>query len=262
MSLLNLCSVRAFFTFFFHMCSFLIGISSSVTTTSKRFEKLIDRHFTCEIPLQSLAVRPETVLFCASACHELDDCTTFDFIRGDQDSCVYCLSQNITALNFVSAGSQTETWVSRQHRYIDPRKKTLLPAPGDAASGNLIVFKGKASIPLPEDFYIDLWDKERVDRILRIVRFKDPQPNFIRLNSKVHTINICQSGNCIMDAASEFNPYAEGEDYEVDVLTTRHGFVIYVNGQYVLTYNLTICLAGDVAAIRFKEEPEIYDISF
>ena len=44
------------------MSLILTGSDSSAITTSKQFERLLDRHFTCEIPLQSLAVRPETVL--------------------------------------------------------------------------------------------------------------------------------------------------------------------------------------------------------
>ena len=121
--------------------------------------------------------------------------------------------------------------------------------------------KGKASIPLPDRFNVDFLDKELVDIILRFNRQKFANLGFVKVNSLENSTAWVDSDG-IRRAAPDFNPFVEGEDYEIDILPTRHGYVIYVDGLYALTYDVTISLAGDIAFMRSKGAQEIYDISF
>ena len=124
-----------------------------------------------------------------------------------------------------------------------------------------MVFKGKTPAPLPYKFVIKFYDDNNQDLILRFFRLRDPVPSFIKVNANVPSLP-WSSSEYNMDAALNFNPFVEGEDYEIDVLSTRHGFVFYVNGLYVLTYNITISCAEDIAFVGYRIQPEIYFITF
>ncbi|RUS74287.1 hypothetical protein EGW08_017962 [Elysia chlorotica] len=64
------------------------------------------------------------------------------------------------------------------------------------------------------------------------------------------------------DAAPGLFPFAEGEDYEINVLTTAQGYKIYVNGVYVMTYDVSIATAGLADAIMCLFSLEVTYISY
>ncbi|GFR71271.1 galectin [Elysia marginata] len=244
---------------------FLHMASSSVDFVSKRYESFPDRHFTCGVPLQLLDGEGgggNKRLTCALACQELAACTSFTFTKEAEGSCAFCPAKNITALVFTPKDNQTESWIRRSGHYLKPVHEQVLDIPGAGAAGGLIVVKGTASTPLHWKRFMDLFNKKQETIMLRFIRFAEsPNSNasFIRLNSM---FNDTWSVETERNLPLELFPFAEGENYEINFLTTSHGFIVYVNGVYLITYSLSISKAEFIDSMRLKFGPELNYVSF
>ncbi|KAK3763263.1 hypothetical protein RRG08_028173 [Elysia crispata] len=229
---------------------------------SSRFDKLTGRHFTCDIPLQPLYVRALSSLLCARACLELKDCNSFVITTGIQGSCTYCPAENITALEFVPTGEQTDSWVHRKILLANPLSGKSYPIPGIGTFGTLVAVKGRVPIPLPSKFFVDFKNKTTKNTIFRFVRYSVANPSYIRLNAIIDSTYLTNKGDNIVNPVPTLFPFAEGEPYEINILITRYGFVVYVEGIYVYTYNVTISYAADIDFVVYQFESEVYEISF
>ncbi|KAK3772479.1 hypothetical protein RRG08_043694 [Elysia crispata] len=239
--------------------------NSHAVVVSKRFERLTGTYFQCSATLQMFLVSPN-LLNCALACLRLEDCTSFTTTTtittvaaaGKLDSCAYCPDQSIAGLMFDPFESHTETWIYRVAHYTDPPFRTVLSTPGAGTIGRLVTVKGTVSVPMPEKFVLDFLKKAGREVILRFTRYAETT-NYIRVNAKTDGE---WSQENIRDAAPALFPFTEGEDYEIDVLTTRRGFMIYINSIYVMTYNVTISNAELIDAMHYRFAEEVSAIIF
>ncbi|GFS15380.1 galectin [Elysia marginata] len=233
---------------------------TSAVTCGKRYESFTDRHFACEVPLQLVddtGGGGNTLVTCARACQDMDLCSSFTFTERSQGwSCAFCPAENITALAFTPNDNRTETWIRRSGRVITPVHGQLADIPGAGEPGRLIVVKGTASTPLHHKRFMDLFNKQRGTIVLRFVRFA----SFIRLNSKLSGRS--WSSDTERDFPVELFPFAEGEPYEINLLTTSGGFAVYVNGVYIMTYDLSISKAKTIDSMRLKFGAELHYVSF
>ena len=152
----------------------------------------------------------------------------------------------------------TETWTYRVAHYTDPPIRTVLSTPGAGTIGKLVTVKGTVQVPMASKFVVDFLKKAGMKIILRVARHAGTT-NFIRVNSKIDNK---WSLETIRDAAPGFFPFTEGEDYEIDVLTTRSGFMIYINSLYMMTYNVTISMAESVDSMIYRFQDELSAICF
>ena len=234
--------------------------NTQAVVVNKRFERLTGTYFQCSATLQMLLVSPN-LLNCALACLRLEDCTSFTTTAaaaGKLDSCAYCPDQSIAGLMVDPFENHTETWTYRVAHYTDPPIKTVLSTPGAGTIGRLVTVKGTVPVPMPKKFVVDFLKQAGREVILRFARYAETT-NYIRLNAKTDGKWSKQN---IRDAAPGLFPFTEGEDYEIDVLTTRRGFMIYINSIYVMTYNVTISKAELIDAMLYKFEEEVSAIIF
>ena len=256
--------VRVLFVSFLSVLT-LVTTNNPQVVVNKQFERLTGRHFQCSTTMQVLLV-PPNLLNCARACLKLEDCTSFTTTTTTTtaaaarklDSCAYCPDQNISGLMVDPFENHTETWTYRVAHYTDPPTKTVLSTPGAGTIGKLVTVKGTAQVPMPSKFVVDFLKEAGRKVILRVARYAETT-NFIRVNSKIDNK---WSLETIRDATPGFFPFAEGEDYEIDVLTTRSGFMIYINSLYMMTYNVTISMAESVDSMIYRFQDELSAICF
>ena len=243
-----------------HVLSAFISSACPERVVSTRFEKLPDRHFTCDVTSTSLSTSTVNAVNCALSCSALEDCKNFAITTGYQSSCVYCPAKNITGLTSatIEENVQTRTWVALAVQYTDPPLRTDLPAPGVGATGTLIVVRGSTPVPIPRKFTLDFLHRAENKIILRFSRYAEGT-NFIRMHAR---LNGMWENKYRVDVQQGLFPFTEGHSYRIDFIITKQGFVVYVNDVYLMTYDKTVSLLSSIDTIFYKFEHEVSDISF
>ena len=245
-----------------HVLSNLATFSDAVM--AKQFMILERRHFTCELTEQPPQfTTSKSLLECAAACNcqDIDDCMSFTFDPSASVKCSYCPAQNITGIIFGAPNTRAKTYYVPWTGHLqNPKPKKDISSPGMGKIGRLILIKGKTPVPVPYQMVIDFMDKVDKSVILRFGRYvNNTGHRYIRLSSRVTSQWPDENRRY---APLGLFPFAEGVDYQIDILTSRHGFAVYVDGVYILTYNVSISRAGLIDITRHRFQPEITDIFF
>ncbi|RUS91355.1 hypothetical protein EGW08_000872 [Elysia chlorotica] len=232
------------------------------SSLSTKYVKLKDLEFNCDVsPKESLG----DYITCARACTERPDCTFFEFTpsisSGDSwprlGTCTSCPANNITGLTITPNNTQTETWVHIFGRIVDPQPETYISIPGALSVGRLLVIKGRIPVPAPERVIVDIYHNNKDDIPVRVTprfNYKDMVKRLIVANRR--------SGNWAVTVLPQSTfPFYEGKDFEIRLLTTVRGFMVYVNEDFIRTNVKPIYMTNDIGYFRF-EDADIHTVSY
>ncbi|KAK3777608.1 hypothetical protein RRG08_021724 [Elysia crispata] len=235
------------------------------TSVSTNFKKLKDLEFDCDVSPDSLVPGFSDYITCARACKERIDCTFFVFTPNISRApsgakvgrCTACPASNITGLNYIPINPQAETWLHTLGHVLDPQPYKYISIPGALSIGRLLVVKGRAPKPAPNRMVIDVFHNNKADVTTRIT----PRFNYHGMVDRM-VVSSRVSGKWAVTVFPEsIFPFAEGKDFEINLLATRQGFMVYVNESFMRTVVKTIYMANDIGYLRF-ETTDVYMISY
>ncbi|GFR93475.1 galectin [Elysia marginata] len=247
------------------ICHINQQVGSCILISSK-FAKFENIELSCGVSQYPLLPSVGDHLTCSKACKENPDCTSFVFTPFTSSTisnvrlgtCSFCPAYNITGLNYISIISQAETWLGFFGRILHPPSITYLPIPGALSMGRLLVIKSRVPIPEPERIIFDIFHSNKKDIVYRV----SPRWSYKGVKERLMiSSNVNKTWDVKSLSASKF-PFLKGEDFEINILTTQQGFMVYIDGNSMRKlYDKTIHLTKDIGFLRF-EYTDVYMISY
>ncbi|GFR93472.1 hypothetical protein ElyMa_004379300 [Elysia marginata] len=228
----------------------------SCISMSTNFAKLENIELLCGVNLVPLLPHAGDHLTCSRACKENPDCTSFVFTPFTSSiisnvrlgTCSFCPAYKISGLNYINITSQAETWLGFLGRILDPPSDTYLPIPGALSMGKLLVIKSRVPIPEPERIIFDIFHNNKEEVTTRV----SPRFNFRNVVKKLMISTKVNKMWAVTGVSLSNFPFFEGTDFEINILTTHQGFMVYAGGILVRTLYETLYMATDIGYLRFE----------
>ncbi|GFR73093.1 hypothetical protein ElyMa_000396600 [Elysia marginata] len=221
------------------------------------FQKYENLELACEVSPVQLTPSSGDILTCSRACKEHRDCTSFVYTENSSSvpshvkpgKCTFCPVHNITGLRYPPiASSQTETWLGFLGRMFEPPSHTFLPIKGALSIGKLMVVKGRVPVPAPARFYVDIFQNDQANVVIRIA----PRLKFLEHENQLRISSFVVGDKWDVRIIPEF-PFAEGKDYEISLLSTKHGLAVYIDKVFMHNVYRTLNMVSDIGYLSFKD---------
>ncbi|GFO03912.1 hypothetical protein PoB_003041700 [Plakobranchus ocellatus] len=236
-------------------------------TGSTRFVRYTDRTFACKTDLAPLTPSPANYLVCARTCLRQPDCTAFMLTRhstGFSDgpgsrTCWWCPANQIASISYALADPQLETWFNVLGYLVSPTTKDEpLAVPGALSTvGRIVIFQGRVPDPAPPRFRLTLFVNDTENIVVRV----SPRFKFAgHVNRLLVSSRTGSQYNRLLLPNTCF-PFSPGQNFEVLLLATNQGFLVYIDGAYIGTIEDSLHWIGDLMHASF-DNCEVFLVTF